>query len=403
MAGGPSPWRRRLAISTLAAAGATVAAPIVRGAIGERLSARTERRLNRVTDAGGGGEVSAAARDLHERLTVVDLHADSLLWGRDLLVRADRGHVDVPRMVAGRLALQVFAATTQVPRHLNYDRNDDRSDDIRLVALAQGWPRATWTSRTARAEHLASRLRDAADRSEGHLSIVRSAANLDGFLERRSADASLVAGMLAIEGAHALDGDLANVERLDRAGYRMVGLAHFFDNAFAGSAHGVARGGLTPLGRDLVRELERRRILVDVAHASSATIDDVLAMSTRPVLASHTGVHGVAAHDRNLSDDQLRAIAATGGLIGIGFWPIAAGGEGVDWIARSIAHAVAIAGPDHVALGSDFDGAVSVPFDASELARLTAALLAAGLDEATIAAVMGGSAIRLLRTTLPPG
>ena len=394
-------WRRRLAISTVAAAGATIAAPVLRGVIGERLSARTERRLNRVTDAAGGGEVSPAARDLHERLTVVDLHADTLLWGRDLLVRADRGHVDVPRMVAGRLALQVFAATTHVPRHLNYDRNDDRSDDIRLVALVQGWPRATWRSRTARAEHLAWRLRDAAERSTGGLSIVRSAADLERFLDKRASDPVLVAGMLAIEGAHALDGDLANLERLDRAGYRMVGLAHFFDNAFAGSAHGVGAGGLTGLGRELVVELERRRILVDVAHASPATIDDVLALAVRPVVASHTGVRGVADHGRNLSDDHLRAIAATGGVVGIGFWPTASGGDGVEWIARSIAHAVAIAGADHVALGSDFDGAVSVPFDASELARLTAALLGHGLDEATIAAVMGGSALRLLRGALP--
>jgi microsomal dipeptidase-like Zn-dependent dipeptidase len=183
----------------------------------------------------------------------------------------------------------------------------------------------------------------------------------------------------------------------------MVGLAHFFDNAFAGSAHGVARGGLTGLGRDLVAELERRRIVVDLAHASPATIEDVLAIATRPVVASHTGVRGIGDHDRNLPDDHVRAIAATGGVVGIGFWPTACGGETVDWIARSVAHAVAVAGADHVALGSDFDGAVPVPFDASGMALLTAALLAQGLDEATIAKVMGGSAIRLFRTALPPG
>ena len=398
--GSASRWRRRLAISTLAAGGATLAAPVLRAAVGERLTARTERRLNRVADP-GPYPVPPAAADLHERLTVVDLHADSLLWDRDLLVHGDRGHLDVPRMVAGRLALEVFAAATHVPRHLNYDRNDDRSDDIRLVSLAQGWPRATWSSRTARAEHLAWRLRETADRSDGHLTLVRSRADLAAFLARRAGDSSLVAGILAIEGAHALDGEIANVDRLDAAGYRIVGLAHFFDNAFAGSAHGIMRGGLTGLGRELVGELERRRILVDVAHASPATIDDVLALATRPVIASHGGVRGVADHGRNLSDEHLRGIAATGGIVGIGFWPTACGGETVDWIARSVAHAVAIAGPDHVGLGSDFDGAVPVPFDSSGMALVTAALLAHGLDEETIASVMGGSALRLLRVGLP--
>jgi len=128
----------------------------------------------------------------------------------------------------------------------------------------------------------------------------------------------------------------------------------------------------------------------------------VLQVATRPVVASHTGVRGVADNRRNLSDDQLRRIAATGGVIGIGFWPAASGGEGVDLIARSIADAVAVAGADHVALGSDWDGAVPVPFTAAGTGLLTGALLGHGLDEAQIEAVMGGSALRLLRETLPP-
>jgi len=181
----------------------------------------------------------------------------------------------------------------------------------------------------------------------------------------------------------------------------MVGLAHFFDNTFAGSAHGVAKSGLTPAGRRLIDELERREILVDLAHASEATIDDVLRVATRPVVASHTGVRAVADHARNLSDDQLRAIAATGGLVGIGFWPTACGGDTVDWIARSIVHAVSVVGPEHVALGSDFDGAVSVPFDVTGMGLLTGALLGLGLGQDQISAVMGGSAVRLLRATLP--
>lgn len=394
--------RRRSALAVaVAGAGLAVAGRATRRAIADRLSARTERRLNPVA-AAGPYLLSAAAADLHERLVVVDLHADSLLWGRDLLGRADRGHVDVPRLVEGNVAIQVFAVATHVPRHLNYETNDDRTDDIRTVAIVQGWPMRTWRSRLARAEHQARALRLTAERSAGQLTLLRSARDLTRFLERRAGDPTLVGALLAIEGAHALDDDVANVERLDAAGYRIVGLSHFFDNAFAGSAHGRVKGGLTGAGRELVTELEGRRIVVDLAHASAATIDDVLAVATRPVLVSHTGVRGVADHGRNLTDDQLRAIAATGGVVGIGFWPTAAGGDDVSWIARSIRHAVAIAGADHVGLGSDFDGAVPVPFDAAGVGLITAALLAEGLDERQIAAVMGGSAIRLLGGTLPP-
>jgi microsomal dipeptidase-like Zn-dependent dipeptidase len=305
-------------------------------------------------------------------------------------------------MVEGNITLQVFAVTTKVPRHMSIERNDDRSDDISLVALVQGWPRSTWRSLLARAEYLAGRLEATADRSDGRFRLVRSVADLDALLAARTTDPTIVGGLLSIEGAHALDDDLANVERLERSGFRMIGLAHFFDNAFAGSAHGMAKGGLTGVGRELLAELETRRLIVDLAHASAVTIDDVLALATRPVVASHTGVRAVADNARNLTDDHLRGIAATGGMIGIGFWPTASGGDDAASIARSIAHAVAVVGADHVGLGSDFDGAVPTPFDVSGMSLLTAALLAQGLDETTIGAVMGGTAIRFLRETLPP-
>ena len=220
---------------------------------------------------------------------------------------------------------------------------------------------------------------------------------------RGSHDPTLTAGLLAIEGAHALDGDPANVEVVADAGFRMMSPSHFFDNAFGGSAHGLEKGGLTDAGREMVRRMEARGMLVDVAHASAATIDDVLTMAARPVVASHTGVRGVADNARNLSDEHLRGIAATGGLIGIGFWPTACGGDDVASIARSVAYAVNVAGVDHVGLGSDFDGAVQVPIDATGLVRITDALLDAGLDEVAVATVMGGNARRLLGEVLPSG
>ena len=132
-----------------------------------------------------------------------------------------------------------------------------------------------------------------------------------------------------------------------------------------------------------------------------ATIDDALSVSTRPVVASHTGVRGIADNARNLSDEHLAGIAASGGIVGIGFWETACGGPDAGAIARSIAYAVERIGADHVALGSDWDGAVPVPFDAAGTVRLTEALLAEGLDEASIRAVMGENVLRLLGATLP--
>ena len=106
-------------------------------------------------------------------------------------------------------------------------------------------------------------------------------------------------------------------------GIRMISPAHFFDTAFGGSAHGVEQGGLTAKGREMVRRMEARGVMLDVAHSSARTIDDALAVATRPVVASHTGVRGVLDNARNLSDAHLDGIAATGGLVGIGFWPTA--------------------------------------------------------------------------------
>ena len=360
----------------------------------------TDRRSNRLIPR-PRPPVSEAARRLHERLLVADLHADTLLWDRDPLVRATRGHVDVPRLREGNVALQAFTVVTKTPRHLNIESNDDRSDDVTLLAMAQRWPPATWFSLKARALHQARRLDDAAARSAGRLSVVRSRAELAAYLARRGGDRSVTAGFLGLEGAHALEGDLANVDVLFGAGFRMVGLVHFFDNEFGGSAHGVAKGGLTAKGRELVRRLEERRMLVDLAHASPRTIEETLAIATRPVVVSHTGVKGTCDNVRNLDDGALRGVARTGGLVGIGYWETAVCGVGGEAVARAIRHATEVAGVDHVALGSDFDGAVAEPFDTAGLAEITDALLAAGFAERDVEMIMGGNVFRILGEALP--
>lgn len=359
-----------------------------------------ERRRNRVLHR-GPYRASARALELHRGLTVVDLHADSLLWGRDLRRRAGRGHVDVPRLIEGGVAIETMAVSTRVPRGVNLERNDDRTDDVLLLALAQRWPRATWRSLLARALHQALRLRAMAADSAGRLTLIESRTDLAAYLQRRQADRGITAALLAIEGAHALDDDVANLDILARAGYRMVSPSHFFDTAFGGSAHGLRQGGLTEAGRAMVSRMDGLGMILDVAHASSATIDDVLSIAARPVVASHTGVRAAVPGVRNLPDDQVRGIAATGGLVGIGFWPVASGGDDAAAIARSVVAAVGLVGVEHVGLGSDFDGAVPTPFDATGMPLVTEALLAEGLSEPEIAAVMGGNAIRVLAAVLP--
>ena len=344
---------------------------------------------------------SDRARALHATLEVVDLHADLLLWGRDLLRRGSHGHVDVPRLIEGNVALQVLASSTKSPRNLNIDRNDDGSDDVTLIALAGGWPRATWGSLLARALYMASRAEGFAAASDGRFTLVRSSADLAAYRARRLVEPDITAGLLAIEGAHALDDDPANVEVVADAGFRMMSASHFFDNAFGGSAHGVVKGGLTAAGREMIERMEARRMIVDVAHTSAATIHDVLGMATRPVIASHTGACGIADNARNLSDAHLRGIADTGGIIGIGFWETATGGTDVAAIARSVRYVSDVAGVEHVALGSDFDGAVTEPIDATGMVQITDALLELGFDEDAVANVMGGNALRLLADALP--
>lgn len=358
------------------------------------------RFINR-TLAADGRPPSEAARRLHATLLVADLHSDALLWNRDLLRRSSWGHVDVPRLIEGRVGLQAFTVVTKTPRGMNIESNSGDSDNVTLLAVLGRWPPRTWRNLTERALWQAGKLRAVAARSDGRLTVIRSAADLRLYLSRRDADPRMAAGFLGIEGAHALAGDLGALDRLFGAGFRMLGLTHFFDNEVGGSAHGVDRGGLTPLGRRVVARAEELGVLIDLAHASPALIDDVLALVTRPVVVSHTGVRGTCDNRRNLDDGRLTAIAATGGVVGIGLWETALCGTGPDDWARAVAHAVGVGGVDHVALGSDWDGAITAVLDPSHVVHLTDALLRQGFGEVEVRKVMGENVVRLLLEALP--
>lgn len=344
-------------------------------------------------------KASDQAEALHQKLIVADLHADSLLWNRDLLDHGRRGHVDLPRLQLGNVALQAFTVVTTSPRHLNITRNSDDTDLIRYLAMAQGWPPRTWNSPKQRAIYEADKLQRFAAKSDGRLVIIKSGADLQHFLSTRAP--GQVAGFLGSEGTQPLEGNLDNLQALYDAGFRMMAPTHFTDTAIAGAAAGVNKGGLTELGRQWVHAMESRGMLIDLAHASPATLRDVTAIANKPLIVSHTGVKGTCNNNRNLSDYELRAVAKTGGVIGIGLWDTATCGTDAGATARAIHYAANVVGTDHVALGSDFDGAVTTPFDSSGWVLLTDALLQEGFSEQDIRKIMGENAVRVLLATLP--
>ena len=344
-------------------------------------------------------QVSAQAETLHRQLLVADLHGDSLLWGRNLLRRSSRGHIDLPRLGEGNVSIQAFTVVTTSPRGLNIYRNSDSTDLIRYIAMFEGWPPRTWSSPKQRALYQAERLHNFADKSNGILVVIRSRAELERFLANRQP--GQVAGFLGTEGAQPLEGNLANLDELYSAGFRMMAPTHFTDTAFAGAAAGMNKSGLTDLGRRWVSAMESKHMLIDLAHASPATLRDVTAMATRPLIVSHTGVKGACDNPRNLSDDELRAVARTGGVVGIGLWDTATCGNDARATARAIRYAVNVIGVDHVALGSDFDGGVTTPFDSSGWAVLTDALLKEGFSEQDIHKIMGENVARVLLEVLP--
>ncbi len=359
-----------------------------------------ERSMNRVT----GPQpplASARAAALHKTLQIADMHADTLMWRRDLLSRGNRGQVDLPRLTDGHVALQILSSVSKTPKGQNYDANGADSDNITMLAVAQGQPMRTWGSLVERSLWHATKLDQFAARSDGHLRAVRTKADLATLLADRRAGKPVTGALLSVEGLQDIEGKRGNLDRLYDAGFRMAGLTHFFDNEVAGSMHGLKKGGLTPFGVEIVRALEAKGMVVDIAHCSHICVAEVLKMARRPVVSSHGGVQATCKVNRNLTDDEIRGVASTGGVVGIGYWDAAVCDTSPQGIARAIAHVRDLVGIDHVGLGSDYDGAIAARFDTSRLDAITQGLIDAGFSDADIAKVMGGNVLRVLGQVLP--
>jgi len=337
--------------------------------------------------------VSREAVDLYLGSEVVDLHIDTFLWvrilGYDLGRRHDPrpwaarylGQVDLPRLREANVGAGVWVVTTNPFRRAS--------------------------SRPATLRSNLKQLEQALGRYPEDVAVVRSVADYRAARAR-----GVHASFLAIQGGNAL-GAPKDVDRTSLESTVLVTLVHLTNSELGHTSSPLGLGskrGLTQAGVELTRALESARVLVDVAHASPRTFADVLEVHdrSRPVIASHTGVSGAYAHWRNLSDDQLRAIADTGGTVGIimhgPFLDRGALGRSVKAVARHVLHAVKVIGARHVSLGSDWDGLIRTPKDAPtclELPRLIQALLDQGLSDVDLQWVLGKSFLETLSLVRP--
>ncbi|WP_323799877.1 dipeptidase [Parasphingorhabdus sp.] len=346
--------------------------------------------------------ITAEAQKLHDSLMIVDLHGDTLLWKRKITDSSDYGHIDLKRMQAGNVGLQIFSSVTKTPRGQNYDSNSADTDNITLLAITQLQPMRTWFSLLERQLYHAEKLDRAVKDSAGALATISNAADVDGLVEFRSKDKGPIGVLFSAEGLQTLEGKRENLQKLHDSGMRMAGLVHFFDNELAGSMHGEKKGGLTKFGKTIVRDMEQKGMIVDIAHSSHATVADILKMAKRPVVSSHGGVQAVCGVNRNLTDAEIKGVAATGGVIGLGYWDGAMCDTNPKTVAKAVKHVRDLVGIEYVALGSDFDGAVTTRFDTSGVVQITQALMSAGFTEAEIRAVMGLNALRVIKAGIEP-
>jgi membrane dipeptidase len=383
---------------------------------------------------------------LHHRCLVVDTHIDttSLVLDRafDMGVRARTGHVDLERAAEGGLDAVFYSI---------YVDSRFFGDEQALFAnppatVNEDWPRprdpgaANGSARRALA--MIDGLLRTQQRWPARMAVCTSVAEL-----RAAVAGGRHAALMGIEGGHAIEGDLALLRLFARLGVRYMTLTHTNHNEFADScAPAEPRwGGLNRLGAKVVAEMNRLGVMVDVSHVSDATFFDVLRVTRAPAICSHSSLRAICPHKRNVTDAMLQALAANGGVVMInyncGFLDpdyaqnssardatrriqekaardtFAAGSPELDRALANLAtrfppaprpplqqlmahilRAIEIAGPDHVGLGSDFDGVPCVPEgidDASHLPRITYELLRAGQDETTVAKVLGGNLLRV--------
>jgi len=314
--------------------------------------------------------------ELHRDCVVVDGHCDTVLrlWQSraSLEERRQDGHLDLPRLREGGVDVQVFAC--YIEPEFKPDRGLQRA--LQLVDLfyrqLEGCP---------------------------GLRLVRNSADIE-----EAGRQGQVGAILAIEGGEGIGDDLAYLRTLYRLGVRLITLTWNQRNLIAdGVGEERTGGGLSTFGVQVVQEMNRLGMLVDVSHLSEAGFWHVVETCQGPFVASHSCCRALCDHRRNLSDDQIRALARAGGLVGINFAPAFLREDGqASWedVLRHIDHVVSLVGPDHVGLGSDYDGIPATPLgleDASRLPVLTRGMLERGYSEEDIRKILGGNFLRVIK------
>lgn len=356
-----------------------------------------DKSMNKVTSAPTVG----AFADYDSLPFIADLHCDMLLWNRDFFEQHEHGHVDLPRMQAANMAFQAFTIVSKTPRGINIESNSAETDQVALLSFVQLRPPSSWFSIKARALHQIGQLHDFAAESAGQFRVVKSKSDLQKFVSDRKANSKLMAGMIGLEGAHCLENDLNNLSVFYEQGVRYIGLAHFFDNEWAGSAHGLTKGGLTDAGKQLIKKMDSLHIIIDLAHSSATTIDDIFKITNGPLLVSHTGVRGICNNQRNLSDGQILEIGKRNGLIGIGLWETAVCGTNASATVQSMKYVADLIGVDKVSLGSDYDGAITAHFDVRGLPLIMDELKKLGFNKKEVEGMMGGNVRDFMLRNLP--
>lgn len=329
-------------------------------------------------------EIYSTARNIHRTVCVTDTHTDTpMVWtpDTDLGSRqpADRIKVDFRKTVdggIGALFMVAYLPQTAAPTDGDY------------------------CAKAVEAHHIAV---DTLQRLRNEVVANPDLAVLGGDDMQKTFGDDRTKVYFGLENGFALAGDIANVERFYNMGVRYITLCHNGDNDICDSARGTGtNGGLSDFGREVIREMNRLGMMVDVSHASESTVCQAIEYSCQPVIATHTSAGALCRHPRNMTDDTVRLLAQSGGRIHVclyNYFLQSDGNADISTVCDHIGHLVSIAGADHVGIGSDFDGGGGVPGcdDESQLIMITAELLRRGYSCHNVRLVMGEGFCRYYR------